>query len=154
MQNKASPLSVCGVNMRTTSSLESLHSALGRSFPKHPHIFRFSDRLRLCEFSKLLNMLDLVKDDVPDQQFQRRRLRDQQREEKIRFFTDQLLLQKISVGEFLEAIANKEVLPNVGMIFVYHTLYLKLRNKFSVIFCKLSARNENLYAQSFALKNV
>lgn len=107
--------------MRTTSSLESLHSSLGRSFPKHPHIFKFLDRLRLNEFSKLLNMLDLVKDNVPDQQYQRKRLVDQQREEKIKFFTDQLRNGIIDVGEFLEAMANKEVLPRAGKISTLYT---------------------------------
>lgn len=100
--------------MRTTSSVESLNSVLGRSFPKHPHIFKFIDRLRLHEFSKYLDMLDLVKDEVPDEQFQRKRLRDKERQEKIVFFTNALKKGDISPGEFLEAMSIKAVLPGVG----------------------------------------
>lgn len=100
--------------MRTTSSVESLNSTLSRSFPKHPHIFKFIDRLRLFEFSKLLDMIELVKDNVPDHQYERKRKRDQEREAKIKFFTAQLHEKKINTGEFLAAMANNEVLPNVG----------------------------------------
>lgn len=102
--------------MRTTSSLESVNSTLGRSFPKHPHIFRFIDRLRLYEFSKLLNMLDLVKNEDPDQQFQRKRQRDKEREAKIQFFTKACMENGVNWGEFLDAMANKDVLPNIGSI--------------------------------------
>lgn len=104
--------------MRTTSSLESVNSTLGRSFPKHPHIFKFLDCLRLFEFSKLLSMIDLVKNENSCQQFQRKRQLDKDREEKINFFTNVLNENRITVREFLEAMANKEILQDLGKIYI------------------------------------
>lgn len=117
LQNNRNALSVCDANMRTTSSLESFNSVLGRSFPRHPHIFRFIDRLRLHEFSKSLDLMNLIKDDVPDSQFQRRRLLDRQREDKIKYFTHLLRTDdEITPADFLEAMANKEMLPGTGTL--------------------------------------
>lgn len=119
-QNKKNPLSVNNVNMRTTSSLESFNSVLGRLFPRHPHLFRFIDRLRLIEFSKTLDLMDLIENELPDDQFQRRRLRDKKREEKIKYFTIQLQTDgDMSPADFLEAMANKDILPGNGKIYKY-----------------------------------
>lgn len=101
--------------MRTTSSLEALNSTLGRSFPKHPHIFKFINRLKLFEFSKSVNMLHSIRNDVPDEQLKRRRQCDQNRQEKIKFFTDQLRANDQMTPElFLDAMENKEILPGTG----------------------------------------
>lgn len=93
--------------MRTTSSLESMNAVLRRSFPNHPHIYKFIDRLRLFEFSKSLDMLAATKSEVSEKQLQRRKKRDQMREDKIRKLT--LLLntnEHISPGFFLEEMAG------------------------------------------------
>lgn len=103
--------------MRTTSSLEALNSAMGRSFPKHPHIFRFIDRLRLFDLSKSINMLDLIRNNSINEQHKRKRQRDQQREEKIQHFTNELKTsESMTPGLFLEAMACKDVLPSEGKI--------------------------------------
>lgn len=103
--------------MRTTSSLEALNTAMGRSFPKHPHIFKFIDRLRLLELSKSIDMLDLIRNDSINEQFKRKRQRDKQREEKIQHYTEKLKTSKdMTPGLFLEAMANKVVLPGTGKI--------------------------------------
>lgn len=106
---------MCGLNMRTTSSLEALNSAMGRAFPKHPHMFRFIDRLRLLELKKSIDMLDLINNDDINEGYRRKRKRDQTREDKIKYFTEQLKTnQNMTPALFLEAMANKEVLPELG----------------------------------------
>lgn len=93
--------------MRTTSSLESMNAALRRLFPVHPHIFKFMDRLRLHEFSKSLDMLNAVRNQIPKKQLMRRKRRDKNREEKIGKLT--MLLkrnEKITPQRFLEEMAT------------------------------------------------
>lgn len=110
-QNKRNSLSVFNANMRTTSSLESVNSVLGRSFPLHPHLFKFIENLQLFEFSKSLDMLELVASNAPVNHHQRRRERDQGRENKIRYFTRKLQDEddvEFDVGCFLEAMACKD----------------------------------------------
>lgn len=109
-------MSVAGLNMRTTSSLESLNSTLGRSVPKHPHIFRFINFIKFHEFVKSCDMLCLTGPDLPDSQLERRRKNDREREEKIQFFTSKLMAREINSSEFLEAMGNKCILPRIGMI--------------------------------------
>lgn len=92
--------------MRTTSSLESMNAALRRTFPVHPHIFKFMDRLRIHEFSKFLDMLEAASTIASDQQLQRRKLKDQKREAKIKKLTEELNSDGgISPGQFLEKMA-------------------------------------------------
>lgn len=100
--------------MRTTSSSESLNSLLNRSFPKHPHIFKFVESLKLFEFSKANNMLDFATNEVPKEQFGRKRKTDQERDMKIKHFSGLLKNDEISVNDFLEAMANKDMLPSIG----------------------------------------
>lgn len=104
--------------MRTTSSLESMNSVLNRGCPKHPHIFKFIDRIRLHEFSKSLDLLDLIDDDVSEE-FERKRKLDKEREIKISYFTNLLEKQEISVNEFLEAMSIKSILPGTGKLKIY-----------------------------------
>lgn len=102
--------------MRTTSSLEAMHSSLGRSFPKNPHVFKFIDRLRLFELSKSVDMLDLVRNNDIDELYKRRQKSDQQRDDKIKFFTNQLQTDpNMTPGLFLDAMANDDILPGTGM---------------------------------------
>lgn len=105
------------VNMRTTSSLESMNSKLNRGCPKHPHIFKFIDRIRLHEFRKSIDLLDLVGDDVSEE-FKRKRKLDKDRETKISHFTSLLQKKEIGVDEFLEAMSNNTVLPGTGKLVV------------------------------------
>lgn len=102
--------------MRTTSSLESMNAAMRRSFPNHPHIYKFLDRLRLHEFSKFIDMLDAVQNDAPQTQFQRRKKRDKLRDEKIKCLTQKLKAGELSTKSFLtEMTKEKEnVLPDTG----------------------------------------
>lgn len=74
--------------MRTTSSVESLNATLKRWFPSHPHIYKFLECLKLYEYSKALDMLDAVRNEVSPKQLQRRKKKDQKREEKIKYLTD------------------------------------------------------------------
>lgn len=111
--------------MRTTSSIESLNSVLGRSFPQHPHIFKFIDHLKLHEFSKYCALLELLKPNIPPEQLNRKRKIDQEREEKIVFFTKKLKTNEILPSEFLDAMAIKDILPQNGMIITIQLLKLK-----------------------------
>lgn len=100
------PLSVCGINMRTTSSLESMNAVLKRTFPIHPHIFKFIDRLKVHEFSNFLDMLKAVRTEPSDKQLQRRKLKDRKRQAKIEELTAMLKSEEnISPGIFLEKMA-------------------------------------------------
>lgn len=76
--------------MRTTSSLESLNATLRRSFPMHPHIYKFMDRLKVHEYSKMMDMFEALRSNQPDVQLHRRKKKDQLRDEKIKQLTSQL----------------------------------------------------------------
>lgn len=103
--------------MRTTSSLESMNSQLGRLFTtKHPNIFRFIEELKPHEFRKATDMLRLIKNRRP-KQLQRKRKRCQEREQKIQYFSEMLQNNSISVGTFLDVMSNKTILPDSGMFF-------------------------------------
>lgn len=105
--------------MRTTSSLESMNSVLGRGCWKHPQMFKFIDHIRKHEFKKSLDLLNLYKNDG-NHDFKRKRKLDKEREEKISHFTSQLQKGKINVQDFLEAMSDRNVLPKTCK------LYLKL----------------------------
>lgn len=96
--------------MRTTSPLESFNSVIGRSFPKHPNIFRFIDYMKMHESHIVLKMWALLECEGKDA-FQRKRDRD----DKIKYATGMLKRDEISVVEFLEAVANDETVPNKGL---------------------------------------
>lgn len=99
--------------MRTTSSLESMNSVLGRGCRKHPQMFVFIDHIRKHEFSKSLDLLNTLDDDV-DADFERKRQKDKQREMKINYFTSKLKREEITVEEFLEAMSDIDILPGPG----------------------------------------
>lgn len=69
------------------------------------------DELKLIEFKKALDMLNLIGPDIPKEQFERRKQTDRERDNKIKYFTDLLLSKKISVSTFLECMANKGIMP-------------------------------------------
>lgn len=109
--------------MRTTSSLESLNATLSRWFPYHPHIYKFLECLKLHEYSKALDMLDAVKTVVSPKQLQRRKKKDQQREEKIKYLSDLFIYDETMSAElFLELFAAdvydaEEIMQEEGNIF-------------------------------------
>lgn len=94
--------------MRTTSSLESLNADLVRKFPNHPHLFKFMDHLKLHEYSKFLDLNSLMNDEASPEC---KRARDIERDQKIKYFSDQLSEKKIDIQIFLEAMANRNILP-------------------------------------------
>lgn len=99
--------------MRTTSPLESFNSVLGRSCPKHPHIYRFIDYLKLHESNVCLEMWSLIDTAVPAGP---KRSRDIERQAKIKECTALLKSQCISVAEFLDAVTEDIYLPRKGII--------------------------------------
>lgn len=104
--------------MRTTSSLESQNSQMNRFFDtSHPSIFQFIDCLKSYEFMKGNKMDSLIGNNVPKKQLERKRKRDVKRNEKINFFTQMLEDGLISVGDFLEAMGNRIILPYNGYIY-------------------------------------
>lgn len=102
--------------MRTTSSLESLNATLVRTVPNHPHFFKFMDHLKLHEYSKFLDLNTLIDGGGSPKQLERKNPRDRDRDHKIKYFTEQLKEDNIDVGLFLEAMANKNILPNAGIV--------------------------------------
>lgn len=99
--------------MRTTSPLESLNAQLRRIFPQHPTIFTFIESLKLHEFEKATNMHSLLIE-IPKGQLGRKNKKDKERDLKINYFTSLLASNEIDVMEFLEAMANKVILPSSG----------------------------------------
>lgn len=97
--------------MRTTSSLESLNSKMNRSFPKHGHIWEFIDQLKFHECMKSKEMKLLNKQNNRNIQPKRKRKSDRDRDAKISFFSELLKDRKISPNEFLEAMADKKIMP-------------------------------------------
>lgn len=81
LKNEENPLSVYGLNMRTTSSLESLNSVLGRLIPKRPNIFKFVDGIKIHEFTKHRELLELSFH-CPKNQLKREKKRDAERDEQ------------------------------------------------------------------------
>lgn len=105
--------------MRTTSSLESLNSVLGRLIPHKPNIFKFFDGIRIHEFAKyqeLLQLDTLETESGPT----RKRKRDQERDDRIKQVTQDLVDEKITTRMFLETFSMAEnSLPHSGNFFIY-----------------------------------
>lgn len=118
--------------MRTTSSLESMNAVLRRTFPNHPHIFKFLDRLRFHEYSKFLDMIDAVRSaDVPTEPLKcRKKLKDINRENKIKHLTKELKTDAdMTTENFLQGMAacNDEFLPQIGKILNSHVFNCDFR---------------------------
>lgn len=95
--------------MRTTSSPESNNSKLNRSIPKRANFFKFVDQLKVQESSRLTDFYNLANDNPHENSFERRRKRDQERDSKIKTQSDLLKENKISIKEFLEEMAKREI---------------------------------------------
>lgn len=66
----------------------------------------------------------------PEKQFERKHRKDQERDDKIKYFSLLLKKESIDVGGFLEAVANKTILPLNGnstenLVFYSYQDYLK-----------------------------
>lgn len=101
-------MSVANLNMRTTSSLEGLNSVLNRSILKRAHFFRFVERLRYHESRKANDMMNLTIDDLPQSQFEPKHMKDRERKEKIKYYTNLLDKKIITVEQFLEEMASDD----------------------------------------------
>lgn len=111
--------------MRTTSSLESMNSVLGRMIPKRPNIFKFIDGIKLHEFAKNRELLELSFK-CPKNQLKRKRKADQWREEKIMKATEELMGEDISPSEFLDIFSNDQsLLPHSGN---YSNIFVSARS--------------------------
>lgn len=101
--------------MRTTSSLESLNAQIQRQFKRHGNIFKFIENLKLFEYSKVIDLQQLQTSKRAEQ-MERRKNIDKERDAKIKFFSGKLDKKEIDVTEFLNAMANKTILPATGSI--------------------------------------
>lgn len=120
LKNEKNGLSVANLNMRTTSSVESMNSHMGRTFPKHPNIFKFINCLKQFEYTKTTNMRILT-ENCPACQTKRKHYKDREREKKIQHFSVLLGRKKIDIGMFLEAMSNERILPLNGKdYYCYH----------------------------------
>lgn len=105
--------------MRTTSSLESINSVLGRLFLRRPNIYKFIDGIKIHEFAKYRELLELSaeKEDAPKRQT-RKRKSDQERDDKIKRATEDLTTKAITTSQFLETFSKDgSLLPKNGNIF-------------------------------------
>lgn len=103
--------------MRTVSSLESMNSQIGRSFQRHANIFKFIESLKMHEFMKSSEMKLIL--NTPERSLRKKHKTDREREEKIKFFTTLLKRKEVDIGEFLEAMANKAILPSAGAFHIF-----------------------------------
>lgn len=106
--------------MRTTSSLESLNSVLGRLIPKQPNIFKFIDGIKLHEFAKHRELLELLFN-CPKKQLKRKKEIDEKRDAKIKRTTEQLVNNEISPSEFLDVFSSDQTLLPKSGNFPYFT---------------------------------
>lgn len=96
------------LSMRTTSVLEAMHSVIQRTFPIHPHIFKFIENLRLHEAKKATDLYHLSEKDAKIQQI---RAEDRERAEKLRKCTEDLENGLISVENFLDLMSQTKSNP-------------------------------------------
>lgn len=102
--------------MRTTSSLESINSVLGRFFLRRPNIYKFIDGLKIYEFAKYKEMLELsTENEDSTKRMTRKRKSDQERDEKIKRATEELISENITTSQFLGSFSKDgRLLPNNG----------------------------------------
>lgn len=120
-----------GLNMRTTSSVESLNAQLARTFPRRSNIFDFCTSLKLFEFGKSENMRHLKKS-LPKGQLERKRKGDRKRDDAINKHTQALKSNKVTLEQFIDAVADDPVLSK-GTTFLlcsYKGFFLLNRHNF------------------------
>lgn len=106
-QNKKRALSVASLDMRTTSSVESMHRVFGKQFPHHPNIYDFIENLRQFEYTVKDKLEEFVDGDGPlPHNFSSEK--DRLRDEKIKRLSKLLKEHKISVHQFLDEMSNED----------------------------------------------
>lgn len=93
--------------MRTTSSVESFNAVLNRSIHKNPGFFRLILALRVHECRKADEMYYKVHN-VADEYFEKKKIRDQNRDKKIKLLTDALDTGKLNTEGFMVEMAKEE----------------------------------------------
>lgn len=106
-QNRKNSISVAGLNMRTTSSIESLNSVIQRKFPKSRNIYSFIEGLRLQDSIKSSDLYQISIGNITNQQLMRKRPSDQYREQKIQSFSARYQQGNISIETFLKLLSTK-----------------------------------------------
>lgn len=106
IQNAKNSLSVANLDNRTTSPLESYHSSLNRSIPKHANFFVFVSHLILHESRRSEDLLNAINDRSPLAKAAHKR--DQDRDNKIRTNTKLLCDGSISTEQFLKSMALED----------------------------------------------
>lgn len=92
--------------MRTTSSIESMHSVFHRQFPKHPNIYDFAENVRQFEYTQTDKIEELVETDGTAPRMQREK--DRKRNEKIERFSQQLENRTITFKQFLDEMTKED----------------------------------------------
>lgn len=112
--------------MRTTSQVESLNSSIQRSFPSTPNIFSFILNLQLFDSIKSTDLYQLHLGSITNPQLGKRRLEDQERDEKIKLCTDNLKKGEISVQEILMLMADQNIKISSDGMHIYLSLIYKI----------------------------
>lgn len=108
-QNERNTISVADLSLRTTSQVEALNSTVQRTFPNSPTIFTFVQNLRLFDSIKSTDLHQLHSNTMANQPKKKKRLEDQQRDDKIDICSDSLRKEEIGVFEFLRIMADKNI---------------------------------------------
>lgn len=108
-QNEKNSISVAGLELRTTSQVEALNSTIQRTFPNKPNIFNFIENLRLFDAIKSSDLYQLHLGTISNEKRKKKRLKDQQRDQKINLCTASLQKEEINVLEFLQLMANENL---------------------------------------------
>lgn len=99
--------------MRTTSWLESMNAVLRRLSPTHPIFFKFVNCIRMHEFSKSVDLWEMMKSDAPNRGRKRKKV--ERLDAKIEHLTMALKENAEMTPElFLEELATEPVLPETG----------------------------------------
>lgn len=95
--------------MRTTSSVESFNAVLNRSIDKHPDFFRLVMALKIHESRKTDHLFYTTHNDPkPDEFFEKKKIRDRERDKTIRGLTAKLNNDELNTEEFMHAMAKDE----------------------------------------------
>lgn len=115
LQNKRNTISVAELNMRTTSSVESVNSVIQRRFPDRTNIFKFAEALKMYEAIRATDLYQLSRSDITTPNLARKRTEDRARDDKIKRYSDSLKEGQISIAKFLDEMSAKDILPPNGI---------------------------------------
>lgn len=107
-KDKKNSISVANLNNRTTSPLESFHSAMNRSVPKHANFFVFIDGVKLFESKKSDELYNVIHAKPSANLNKAIRKEAQERDVRIRSLTELICSGAISTKQFLEAMAEDD----------------------------------------------